>query len=95
MKDPRIQQFSVARTITKDFPPVFLSSGNADALAPQSHLFASVAAKQGVMVDSLFFPPEYRPSVYHEFQFDLGSEAGQVALDRSVQFMVDRLRNGE
>jgi acetyl esterase len=95
MKDPRIQQFSVARSITKEFPPVFLSSGNADALAPQSHLFASIAAKQGVVVDRLFFPPDHKPLVFHEFQFDLGSEAGRVALDRSVQFMVDQLRNGE
>jgi acetyl esterase len=90
--DPRLSQFSVARHVTSEFPPVFISTGNYDALAPQSYIFAERAAAQGVYVDRLFFPQESTPKVPHEFQFDLGSEAGQIALERSIKFMTDRLR---
>jgi acetyl esterase len=92
MKDPRIKQFSVVRYITADFPPIFISSGNDDFLAPQSHLFAEVAAGHGVIVDSLLFPQTYQPRVPHEFQFDLDTDEGRLALERTVKFMVDRLR---
>ena len=90
--DPRLSQFSVVRHITSDFPPTFLSSGNADDLEPQSHLFAQKAIELGVPVDQLFFSPEYRPKVPHEFQFDLSSKAGKMALDRSVRFMNSQLK---
>lgn len=92
MKDPRIEQFSVVRYITANFPPVFISSGNDDFLAPQSHLFAEVAARHGVIVDSLFFPQTYKPPVPHEFQFNLNTDEGRLALERSVKFMVDQIR---
>lgn len=90
--DPRLSQFSVVRHITSGFPATFLSAGNDDPLAPQSHLFAAKAAELGVFVDRLFFPLEYRPKVPHEFQFDLSSKAGRLALERSVQFMNGRLK---
>jgi len=93
-QDPRISEFSVARHITSRFPPIFLSSGNDDALAPQSQRLASVASSQGILVDALLFPPSYTPPVQHEFQFNLDTEAGRMALDRSVQFIRDRLSNG-
>jgi acetyl esterase len=91
--DPRLSQFSVARHVTSKFPPAFLSSGNEDALAPQSYLLAENLAKQGVFVDKLFFPPDYMPKVWHEFQFGLDTEAGRLALDRSVVFMTERLKH--
>jgi acetyl esterase/lipase len=90
--DPRLSQFSVARHVTSEFPATFVSAGNEDALAPQSYLFADNLAKQGVFVDRLFFPQEYMPKVWHEFQFNLDSEAGRLALERSVAFMTDRLK---
>ena len=85
--DPRLSQFSVARHITPDFPPMFISAGNEDALAPQSHLFAESVTGQGVPVDRLFFSQDYLPKVRHEFQFFLEADAGRLALARSVQFM--------
>jgi acetyl esterase/lipase len=94
-QDPRISQFSVARHITPRFPPMFISSGNDDLLAPQSRLLADVASRQGVAVDALLFPPSYTPPVQHEFQFNLDSDAGRIALDRSVQFISDRSSHGE
>lgn len=91
MDDPRLSQFSVAGQLTPEFPPMFLSTGNDDALAPQSYLFAERAAAQGVLVDRLFFTKDRTPKVFHEFQFDLGTDAGKLALERSIKFMTDRL----
>jgi hypothetical protein len=71
---------------------MFLTAGNADFLAVQSYLLAEKATSLGIPVDSLFFPASYQPSVPHEFQFDLGSDAGQQALARSIAFMTGRLR---
>ncbi len=90
MNDPRIEQFSVARQMTSDFPPIFLSVGNADTFAPQSYFLAESAKSLGVVIDSLFFDGNYSPALPHEFQFDLDSTAGRLALERSVKFLLDR-----
>ena len=66
---------------------MFISAANDDPLAPQSHLFADKVAAQGVLVDRLLFPKEYVPKVWHQFQFNLDTEAGRLALERSVDFI--------
>jgi acetyl esterase len=90
--DPRLSNFSVARHVTPEFPPLFISVGNNDEFAPQSYLFADNVAAQGVMVDRLFFPQAYTPKVWHQFQFGLDTEAGRLALERSIYFVTERLK---
>jgi acetyl esterase len=90
--DPRLSQFSVARHVTPNFPPMFISAGNEDALAPQSYLFADNVANNGVYVDRLFFSQNYMPKVWHQFQFFLDTKAARIALERSVEFMNARLK---
>lgn len=92
MTDPRVYQFSVLNHVTAAFPPTFVSSGNDDALAPQSYALAEKLGRLGVPVDRLFFPEDSPTKVMHGFQFDLGAEAGRTALRRSVEFMTDRLQ---
>jgi acetyl esterase/lipase len=55
LQDPRLAQFSVARHITGEFPPMFISAGNGDPRLPQSHMLAATAARLGVIMDNLFF----------------------------------------
>jgi acetyl esterase len=93
--DPRISQFSVARHVTPKFPPLFISAGKDDEFAPQSYSFADKVAAQGVMVDRLFFPQAYTPKVWHQFQFGLDTEAGRVALERSIAFISGQLKISE
>ncbi|MBL0924923.1 MAG: alpha/beta hydrolase [Sphingomonadaceae bacterium] len=81
------ETFSVANYLTPQFPPTFISVGNADPLAPQTILMDQKLREQGVKVDSLFFPKEYQPSLSHEYQFDIDTAAGQQALDRSVAWL--------
>ena len=87
MNGPELDQLSVARHITPDFPPIFISVGNSDWLEPQSFSFAEDAEKLGVSVDRLFFADDYRPRAPHEFQFYLDEQAGRIALERSIRFL--------
>lgn len=85
--DPRVRQFSVLGNLSAQLPPLFVSVGNADPLAPQSKALAARAMQLGVPVDVLFFPDDHRPALEHEYQFDLDGEAGQLALQRSLAFL--------
>lgn len=87
------QQFataSVVNYVTPEFPPAFVSAGNADPLEPQSREFADALASQGVPVDTLFFPKDYAPPLAHEYQFNLDVTAGREALDRTLAFLSTR-----
>jgi acetyl esterase/lipase len=87
LNNPRFATASVIKYVTSAFPPTFISVGNADPLAPQSYAFADALVSHGVHVDSLFFPKDYMPALPHEYQFDLDTDAGRLALTRSVQFL--------
>lgn len=80
-------QFSVARFVTAEFPPAFISAGNGDPLLPHSQALAQALAKHGVPVDALFFPSDRKPVLPHEYQFNLDSDAGREALERSLMFL--------
>ncbi len=85
--DPRFATMSVVNYVTADFPPAYISAGNADPLAPHSVELAKVLTDKGVTVDALFFPEDYAPPLPHEYQFNLDSEPGTQALDRSLAFL--------
>lgn len=81
------ETFSVSNYLTPQFPPTFISVGNADPLKPQTMLMDEKLRSKGVKVDSLFFPDDYKPPLSHEYQFNLDTEAGQLAMDRSVAWL--------
>jgi acetyl esterase/lipase len=84
---PGFDTMSVAPHVTADFPSTFISAGNADPLGPQSVALAKALAERGVRVTKLFFQPGYQPPLPHEYQFNLDTEAGRLALDRSVEWL--------
>lgn len=85
--DPRVQNLAVAPYVTADFPPVFISAGNADGLAPQSVELADALRKKGIEVDSLFFPADHKPPLPHEYQRDLSTKDAQLAFNRALAFL--------
>lgn len=86
-KDAKLAEISVARYVTADFPPAFISVGNDDPLEAHSRALAQALASVGVKVDTLFFPADHRPELPHEYQFNLDSEAGRLALERTLRFL--------
>ncbi len=92
LQRPDFALMSVGRHVTPRFPKSFVSAGNADPLEPQSTAFADALRRQGVVVDTLFFPKNHQPPLGHEYQFDLDGEAGRTALDRAAAFAAQAFR---
>lgn len=80
-------EVSVTRFVTADFPPAFISAGNGDPLLPHSRALAQALEKQGARIESLFFPDDYKPALPHEYQFNLDTDAGRAAMERSLRFL--------
>lgn len=78
---------SVINYLSKDFPPTFISAGNADPLLPQSTALARKLKELAVPLDTLFFKANYQPPLPHEYQFNLDTDAGKLALSSSLEFI--------
>lgn len=74
--------------LTPAFPPAFISAGNADPLESQSVALAAALDRQGIPVDRLFFSKGYQPALGHEYQFDLTTEAGSIAFEKAVGWLL-------
>src|SRR5262245_47218324 len=90
--DPKFAAAWVLNYVTADFPPAFISAGNGDPLLPQSIALADTLASRGVRVERLFFARDLAPALPHEYQFNLDSEAGRLALERSLTFVARQVR---
>lgn len=77
---------SVKNYLTKEFPPSFISAGNADPLLPQSKLLAQELLSKHVQIDTLFFPENKNPALGHEYQFTY-NEVGKEAFEKSLLFL--------
>jgi acetyl esterase/lipase len=89
--DPVIKQMSPYYHVTKDFPPAFITGGNADPLTDvQSKPFANELESLGVGVTRLFYEPDHTPALPHEYQFDLDTDDGMKALEQIIAFMHER-----
>jgi acetyl esterase/lipase len=87
LRDPYFATAWVMDRVNGDFPPAFISVGNADELRPQSIALADALEKHGVQVDRLIFPEDHTTPLHHEYQFDLERPEARQALDRSVAFL--------
>jgi acetyl esterase len=82
------RQMSTLPVVTAEFPPVFITGGNADPLTvKQSKPLADKLAQLGVEVDALFYPDDHTPELSHEYQFDLSTQDARTALDRTIAFV--------
>jgi acetyl esterase len=87
LKHPKAAEFSVVDHVTPDYPPTFISAGNADPLLAHSLAMADAVAAKGVPVDRLFYPKDHKPPLGHEYQFDLDTDAGMLVLERMLTFL--------
>jgi acetyl esterase/lipase len=85
---PALSQMSSIRYVTEDFPPTFISGGNADPLTDmESKPMAQRLTELGVDVTTLFWPADYTPPLPHEYQFRLNLDAAQTALTETLAFL--------
>lgn len=86
--DPIIRQMSPLYHANQDFPPAFITGGNADPLTDaQSKPFNEKLEQLGVPTSTLFYPASHQPELPHEYQFSLNLQDAQKAFDQMVQFV--------
>jgi acetyl esterase/lipase len=83
-----LRQMSTIDHVTGNFPPTFISGGNADPLTDaHSRPFAARLSELGVDVTTLFYPSDHTPALGHEYQFRIESTDGQAALHTVLGFV--------
>jgi acetyl esterase len=88
VNSPALAQMSSIRYVTQDFPPTYISGGNADPLTEMESVpMATKLAGLGVAVTTLFWPADYTPPLPHEYQFRLNLDAAQIALTQTLAFL--------
>jgi acetyl esterase len=86
-QDPLLPTLRVIDYLTPQFPRSFISVGNGDSLARQSHSLAAALQRRRVTVHTLFFDANHVPPLPHEYQFNLQSAEAQQALAESLEFL--------
>lgn len=86
LSDPKLKTASVVNYVTPEFPPTFITAGNADPLLTQSTELAAKLNRLGVTTSMLFYSADHTPALNHEYQFNLDTVDGQNALRRMVSF---------
>ena len=87
LDNPRFAGISVVEHLTADFPPTFVSCGNADPALGHTLSLIATLERLGVPYEALLFDADHDPPLGHEFQFQLGTDAGQEALAAIQRFV--------
>ncbi|MFE1665760.1 alpha/beta hydrolase [Microbacterium sp. P02] len=83
---PGIENLSTTSTATTDYPPTFLSVGDADPFRSQAAELASALAQEEVAVTTLFWNGT-ADGLGHEYQFDFSLPQAHTALDATLDFL--------
>jgi len=95
-RNQALVEMSTVHFVTSDFPPAFISGGNADPLTDvQSKPFAARLAELGVPLTTRFFAADREPQLGHEYQFKLDVSDGGAALDDLLAFINARVGRTE
>lgn len=92
VNDEYFKTAGVIKYVNLDFPPAFISVGNADPLKSNSLWLSEKLKSSGVYVDTVYFPDNYTPALQHEYQFNLDGDAGKLALSKMAEFLAAKLR---
>lgn len=84
--DPRLDQLSVTRHVTRDFPATFLAVGDADPFVSQTLELAAALRAAGVPVET-DLPTG---GLGHEYQLNLRLPEARATLERMVAFLDER-----
>jgi len=82
----RVEELSIPKYVTSDFPPTFITVGDADTLEPQSIELIQVLEENGVDVDAHLFTGT-GANLGHDFMMDLDTEPAQQILEKALEFL--------
>jgi len=84
--DPAIDELSTVQNITPQYPPTFLSDGDADPFRSQAAELASVLQRRGVPLTTLFWNGT-GDHLGHEYQFKFNLPEARTAFQRTLGFL--------
>lgn len=85
---PAAEHMSILEHVGENFPPSFISGGNADYLTEQqSKPLAAKLEELGVPVVRRFWDRDHRPALGHEYQFKLQYKDARMALAETLNFL--------
>lgn len=84
-----IHEMSTIQHVTAEYPPVFISAGDADPLEPQSVALAESLKFTGVDVTEVFFRGTGK-QLKHEYQYALDTHDGQETLLKTLEFLAEK-----
>jgi acetyl esterase len=80
---PKLTQASIAQHLTSDFPPSYITDGNAYSFQDQGIAFVERLKSLNIPVDSLFFKDSAK-EVTHEYQFNYKTKEAQECLQQTT-----------
>ncbi|MFD8811883.1 alpha/beta hydrolase [Streptomyces sp. NPDC059627] len=83
---PEIDQLSTVRHVTAQYPPTFLSVGDADPFRPQATELASALKRAAVPLTTLFWDGT-GDGLGHEYQFKFQLPEARTAFQRTLAFL--------
>lgn len=87
-----IMQASVAKYVTKDFPPTYITDGNSFSFPEQGIKLAQTLEEKDVYVKSLFYEDTDK-EITHEYQFNYEMEEAREALKQTIDFIDEQVKD--
>ncbi|WP_430611748.1 alpha/beta hydrolase [Enterococcus sp. DIV0876] len=91
-EDDRLVQVSLTNSVSKDFPPTYITDGNAYSFQDQGIAFENKLKSLNVRVESLFFKGDAK-EITHEYQFDYSLPESKKCYEQSVAFIKSLINN--
>lgn len=85
---PELQEASIVPFLTEDFPPSYVTDGNAFSFEQQGIAFVDQLNQLDVPVFSRFFT-DIEEQIIHEYQFDYSTPEALDSLDDTIQFLAE------
>lgn len=85
----RLDELSTVKNVTADYPATYITSGDGDPLEFQNYELDEVLTALGVDVTRRYWTGSDL-NLPHDYQYELSTEAAQIALDDVLQFLTEK-----
>lgn len=82
----KLQEASLVAHVNKDFPPTYITDGNAYSFQEQGHALADRLKELDVPVAQLFYTSS-KKEITHEYQFDYATKEAKKCYQETLQFV--------
>ncbi len=81
-----LDELSTVQHVNANFPPAFITVGDADPFVSQSTELVEVLHENNVQVHSVFFEGTQK-NLKHEYQYDLSTDDARETLEKTIDFL--------